>query len=374
MRKAISLLLILTLCLSLASCGKSEAVKNAEDLIEAIGEVTADSADAISRAEEAYAALTEEEKAQVSNASLISHARISFVEATFAALGEITVDSEPAILEAEAAYESLTNDEKTAVTNYDILTAAKEALERAYFEQYRLSLVDEWVDIDRGFLIKLDADGHASLQEPDGKKLIFDWKLSDDMQCIEFTGHVSFELNVNHIFEYTALVNPLTYNLNLGTLVRKSEETALIDQYFTLVELTAENMCEYIGESVLLGKVMNEWGEETDESVYYFKSKAYENGLVHVYASDDYRAEGDGFALDNPFAPFRFASRYLGSDELPAIERIKGTMYFLSSEYVTDAKLLPEFNARVITLTNGSVIVTKTYCNANGFPVDDIRF
>lgn len=75
MKKLITLLLTATICLSLCACGKSEAVKNVETLITAIGEVTLDSEAAIIAAEEAYAALTAEEKEQVGNHSLLTDAR-----------------------------------------------------------------------------------------------------------------------------------------------------------------------------------------------------------------------------------------------------------------------------------------------------------
>lgn len=75
MKKTISLLMALVLCLSLCACGKSKAVKEAETLIDAIGEVTADSEDAVSTAEEAYGALTAEEKEKVENYSSLTEAR-----------------------------------------------------------------------------------------------------------------------------------------------------------------------------------------------------------------------------------------------------------------------------------------------------------
>lgn len=69
------MLMALVMCLSLCACGKSEAVKNAESLIDAIGEVTVDSEAAVAAAEEAYNALTEKEKAKVENTSTLEAAR-----------------------------------------------------------------------------------------------------------------------------------------------------------------------------------------------------------------------------------------------------------------------------------------------------------
>lgn len=67
MKKALVGLLSLLIALSLAGCGKSESVKNVESLISSIGTVTLDSEEQITAANEAYNALSDEEKKQVSN-------------------------------------------------------------------------------------------------------------------------------------------------------------------------------------------------------------------------------------------------------------------------------------------------------------------
>ena len=65
MRKIIALLLFLCLCVSLSACGKSEAVKNVENAISSIGEVTLDSEELIKNAEKLYGILTDEEKTEI---------------------------------------------------------------------------------------------------------------------------------------------------------------------------------------------------------------------------------------------------------------------------------------------------------------------
>lgn len=75
MKRVTIILLALILCLSLCGCGKSEAVKNVEAMIDAIGEVTLDSEAAVVAAEEAYAALTAEEKEKVENHIVLTDAR-----------------------------------------------------------------------------------------------------------------------------------------------------------------------------------------------------------------------------------------------------------------------------------------------------------
>lgn len=72
MKKAIVLVLALVLCLTAAACsGKSEAVKAVEESIAALGDITAQSGEAIQALDQAYNALSEEEKAKVENAQVL---------------------------------------------------------------------------------------------------------------------------------------------------------------------------------------------------------------------------------------------------------------------------------------------------------------
>jgi hypothetical protein len=78
MKKIICLILVIALCVPLFGCGKSEAVKAAEEAINNIGEVTLDSEAAILNAEKLYNILTDTEKAEVSNRLALVDAREAF--------------------------------------------------------------------------------------------------------------------------------------------------------------------------------------------------------------------------------------------------------------------------------------------------------
>ncbi len=62
MRKRVLVVLALVLCLILSACGTSEAVKNVEAQINALGEISAESETAIQEAEQACNSLPEAEK------------------------------------------------------------------------------------------------------------------------------------------------------------------------------------------------------------------------------------------------------------------------------------------------------------------------
>ena len=67
MKKAISLLLIVVLCLSLCACGKSEAVKNVEAMIDALMGATEYNVEEIEAIHTAFATLSEKEQKKVGN-------------------------------------------------------------------------------------------------------------------------------------------------------------------------------------------------------------------------------------------------------------------------------------------------------------------
>ncbi len=80
MKRGISLVLALMMCLSLCACGKSKAAKECENLINVIGEISIDSKGAIEAAEKAYAALTSDEKDSISESAVaLEDARSAYI-------------------------------------------------------------------------------------------------------------------------------------------------------------------------------------------------------------------------------------------------------------------------------------------------------
>lgn len=82
MKKILSLLIVIVMCLSLCACGKSAAAKECEKLIKAIGNVSVDSKEAVEAAEKAYATLTDEEKKSISDGlSVLEEAQKTYIHA-----------------------------------------------------------------------------------------------------------------------------------------------------------------------------------------------------------------------------------------------------------------------------------------------------
>lgn len=71
MKKSIVILLIACLCVFLCACGKSEEAVKSDELILAIGEISADKVDIILEAQACYEGLTEKQKEQVENYNVL---------------------------------------------------------------------------------------------------------------------------------------------------------------------------------------------------------------------------------------------------------------------------------------------------------------
>ena len=111
-------------------------VNDAIEKINAIGTVTPDSGDAIAAARSAYDALTDAQKKQVTNADTLIAAEARYTdvvaidgaEKAIDAIGEVTLTSGDAIAAARAAYDALTDSQKAEVSNYNPLLAAEARL------------------------------------------------------------------------------------------------------------------------------------------------------------------------------------------------------------------------------------------------------
>ena len=157
------------------------AAKAVDDLIDAIGEVTLESGDAIEAAREAYDALTDTQKELVKNyekltaaeeayAAMVDAAAAKAAEDLIDAIGEVTVDSGDAIKAARAAYDALTDTQKELVKNYEKLTAAEEAY-TALVDAAAAKAVDDLIDaigevtVDSGDAIKAARAAYDALTD-----------------------------------------------------------------------------------------------------------------------------------------------------------------------------------------------------------------
>jgi len=119
-------------------------VKDVIKLIDEIGTVSVDSGSKILSAENAYAALSANEKSQVTNYATLTKARKDYdeilsnlqkeeldkmaaaaVDELISSIGDVTIDSKEKIESAESAYAALTEEQKGYVENLETLTTAR---------------------------------------------------------------------------------------------------------------------------------------------------------------------------------------------------------------------------------------------------------
>ena len=157
------------------------AVAAVKELIDAIGEVTLDSGDAIKAARAAYDELPEAKKALVDNyekltaaeeayTALVDAAAAKAVDDLIDAIGEVTLESGDAIKAAREAYDALTDTQKELVKNYEKLTAAEETY-AALVDAAAAKAVDDLIDaigevtVDSGDAITAAREAYDALTD-----------------------------------------------------------------------------------------------------------------------------------------------------------------------------------------------------------------
>jgi|GEM_PF-480491 len=143
MKRAFSIsVLLLSLCVLLTACGK---VRNAEKLIDDIGEVSVDSGPQIEAAERAIAELDADQQAKIKNLDLLEEAKLQYadaleikkendekikrVENRIQNIGTVTIDSWSVISIARKEYDALDSDLQEAVPNKETLFEAERTFE-----------------------------------------------------------------------------------------------------------------------------------------------------------------------------------------------------------------------------------------------------
>ena len=138
----LSVLFVFSCVLLFAGCGKSEGVKTAEKLIDEIGDVSLDSADAIQNAKEAFAKLGSEEKEKVGNYKKLTKADETYIRAASDDIAAVVKASESSfsddsfkvsdnlakINDIKERYNGLKKYQQESIKDFDKLDAAAEKL------------------------------------------------------------------------------------------------------------------------------------------------------------------------------------------------------------------------------------------------------
>ena len=151
MKKYLVVIMAVLMALCLCACGKSEAVKAAEEKIAAIGDVTLDSEKRNSAAEKAVEKLSDDELKQLDKAEELKKAREKYerlveskaavVDSLIVQIGEVTIESEEKIEAARQEYDAVPASVKSRVKGLTELESAENML-----IMLRVQRVDNLID------------------------------------------------------------------------------------------------------------------------------------------------------------------------------------------------------------------------------------
>ena len=336
------LITILAISLMMNACGKSAAVKQTEELINAIGDVSINSEETIIEAEEAYNALSDSEKEKVENSDILINARDS-------------IDSLKIIQAEEEAKKRAQEREKK---NAEI--KAKRAEENKQKEPFiglwrflYQSIVSEDLvyNLNGGTVGGAWSEVRDKIDSLNMDDILIDKSVQVSDSTIIFKDE---KYNVIEDHGITFLVSPK------GTYVKKENYKQAFDDRFVVVSLSSENISQYIGGFKRIGDTLDEWGDKADD-LYILTSPAFEQGLIMLTYNDiqyEVKVNNNVFTV---YAPYTTFSGW-GNNTFNGFGRAEGTITYVRSEYVKEIKEGPtvfcngyNYKGRTIEFTDGFV-------------------
>ena len=317
MRRMFALLLALVMVLALCACGESapaqpEAAHQVEEQIYALGEIDLGSKDAIEAAEAAYAALSAAEKAEVRNQAILQAARMVYdgLAATQAA-----ADAEAARLAAVQPFVG------TWVVECPVYSADPfELREDGSYRQGNYSAA--WTcDPDAGTLA-IDGVDWVAFQE-DGFL-----KLRVDAEDYSYAYVLQQDLEAARGLKYVS------------------------------VELTSENLHDWLGDPIPVGYPIDEWGNRYNYLLYFYPWLGRAQDLVRMYGpEDDVTIE----LVDVPGNHFSWVGLGLEDTSVRQTGNAKGTLWLIRESYVTENTVVELFGDgyyyRTLKLSGGESYV-----------------
>lgn len=330
--------LLVCICIMLWGCGKSEAVKNVESLIEEIGEVTVDSGNSIEEAENAYNALTDEEKKQVENAELLTTKKEELAACIEKAEEEARKKEEE---EKKKAEEERKKKLAPFVGTWKPIYA--DAMKNEFYHdlmwdlQEQVPKAEKVIDENDEFA-EVNEDGTIECGMPRKK-----YKLVEDNGITKLVG-------------------------SSAVYVREEDYEDVMDKMFVHVTLNTDNIGDYIGGPVEIGRYLDEWGDETDTKAFIFSSPAYDNEGLIMLSFKDVKYEMYFNDVSEPttyYMPYVLGFSTLNNmSSLNHFGRAEGEIWYIRKDYVS------EITAKEDKNINGSLCGTRTIKFTDGFSAD----
>ena len=284
------------------------------------------------------------------------------VSEQIAALAELSPVTEAAVTEAEEAYEALSEEDRAEVENFDEIAAARERLEEQRIERQktvaREKVAGEWVElaavlgVSRPIVywfgpLKLKPDGTG---ESEGSA--WTWDVSEDLKEIRLSGNRGkVTLQVVRDGAFTELLDPG----GRYVLLRAEEAEKYAKARFVRIDVTADNIGEIMDLPVCGGVILDEKKKPTANCAWYQPSRKIGEGLVYYGHSEDfyYTLTVNGNSAQEWRLEVPFDS--LAAPEYTLFQRgssAGGSLIFLRSPFVTDNRMT-DGRTRTLTLTDG---------------------
>lgn len=403
MKRFAIVLLVWILCISMVAC-KSADAKSVDGLIEAIGAVDATSGSVISYVRDAWEMLSEEDRAALDHYDMLLSAEAGYVDACIDAIGEITLGSESALVTAEEAYLEISEDAKPLVTGVQKLQLARRDYDLAVI---RNQLSGVWVNevsgsgttgeavIGRGLvgsygLDETDCNPEAvrTAESSDGQTIAVDsrrfelrsdgtlfyddaelghWNVTEDHRAVlmnvAYSDGQSAEYTLRIMEEggFTKLVGAIFENQPFG-YVREQDYVEAFHSKYAVAELTPENIHDYVGNPVFLGKLTDSSGKK--QNAYVYPSQVYEQGNVYLDSSCviqvDYVHGGKEYHLWLDMPVMSITKLKMTEIAINTESRLSGEIYYVKDDYVS-RNYINEAGFRVLELTNGVQLVYDRY-------------
>ena len=285
-----------------------------------------------------------------------------------AALSELTPITEAAILEAEEAYAALTEEEQAEVENVEEINEARARLEEQRISRQKATAREmyagTWVELAEVLGIShpivywfgpltLDAAGTG---ESGGSE--WTWDVSEDLSELHLSGNRGkITLEAVRDGAFTELRDPK----GRYVLLRAEDADSYVNARFIKIDVTADNIGEIMDLPVCCGPILDEKKKPTGSSAWIQPSRKIDQGFVYYGRSDDFYytlvvngQTANEWRLDYPFDS-------LAAPEYTLFQRgssAGGTLVFIRGAFVTDNRMT-DGRTRTLTLSDGMKYTTS---------------
>ncbi len=303
----------------------------------------------------------------------------ALVEKQIDALGEISLDSKDALEAAEAAYAALTPEEQAQVRNLAILQAARlvydEAAAKQAADDAEAALLTEMEPFVGTWVMEYPLYDSRFELRAGGEYVVNNF--TGDWSCDPAAGTLVIGGERYVIFEEDGFTKIRVDSADSSLACVKAEDLdAARAKKYVSIELSGENVKDIIGDPIQVGVATDEWGEPDPYwPVFFYPNLYYAQGLVYIDGEDVAIECADGSII---FAP-GFNAIYSPFSSVDVSGRAKGTLWFIRDSYVADNTLEKTqygYEVRLI-LTSGEAYSTLWYGSTivveGGYP-DPIEF